>query len=332
MEINYNCFVLLERLDLNQIIGVEREGIEAVAAVGPVPVEVVFEPAPFRSSDYNNDIFTKNGYKERVFYRWQDEMEARYGCVYLGESLYHYSVNKDLQVGIVLRGMGYFSKTRRNVSQNEKNARSDSDEYAYYLSASTAGKIIKRFFQTYPTYGLCVDASNNKHNGAMYVYRLDGQYKFICFNPNWGEKFDHFDNFVTNISKHCHGFYVSGRWNSNPDGRCRRYSFDWLRSVMAGRLDPKTHLLVYWWCMKSKKRIYNRLTQPDALFYYPRNNLLVEHGFNKAGEKCMLNEENSDDAICNGCNYRELNPDRYDLFTCRICENVDENLSLMFHV
>lgn len=159
------------------------------------------------------------------------------------------------------------------------------------------------------------------------MYKRNGVTNFIGYNPNWDEIFSKLIKFIKKMSATLHGFYLICRVESNPNGLCRKYSFDFVRSVVAGEIEPKTVQKTHWFCLKRHKRIYNCFTRDDAGYFYPRNNVIVLHGVNEQGRRCPVNV-GVPGLGCNGCNFKELAGNQFD-WTCSLCEG-DEKISPMY--
>lgn len=258
---------------------------------------------------------------------WVNEMSARYKNEDWGQ--FRWVVNPSKRIGIVLHSMCYCSAStaKRNCKSKSTLAlRREYDEGRYYRGFHFIRQSVSGFFARFPDHGLLVDVADSTHNAAVYVYRRDGVYNYIAFNCNWDEIFHQHIHFITKMTPNHHGFYLICREESNSDERCRKYTYDFMRGVMSGELDPKTAKKTHWFCLKRRKRIYNRLTLEDEFFFYPTGNIRVEHGHNSKNEPCGLID---DSGVCNGCNFRALAGGRYDVPVCGACEG-DEETSPMY--
>lgn len=282
-------------------------------------LDALFNPE-FYSGEWHNG--------ERVMELWVREMSARYSILEIGD--FRWAFNSVTRIGIVLNGLCYNSRNgvrRKWKTQRTVEIRSLVDENRYYRGFHFIRQAISRFFSEKPDYALLVDLVDTSHNAVFFVYKRNGAYNFILFNPNWNEIFSQAIVFVTKMSPTLHGFYSLNRFESNPDDRCRKYAYDFMRSVIAGELHPIVERKTHWYCLKRRKRIHNRLTHEDDLFFYPTSNEVVVHGINERGEPCPFVSKEYDRG-CNGCNYKSLAVDRYKCF-CSLCEG-DEATSPMY--
>lgn len=275
-----------------------------------------------RKNEFNPDFYKKETYRrESVPSLWVREMTTFHTEYANIKTDRRYAINFDLKIGLFLNGFSYApgkDTMKKNKTKVTCEYRRGIDKMRYYIGIEDTKKAISHFFTNFPDFMLLIDVSTLDHNGAMCIYKRDGVYKFIAFNPNWDEVFLRFEQLAKIMFPRCPGFYMMCRLESNLDALCRKYSYDFLRDVMDGKIKPLTAKKTHWYCLGSRKRIYNKLTYPDYRIFYPRYNTLVIHGKNKSGKSCPAKEDGS----CNNCDFVDLSEGRYDLKHCPWCDDL----------
>lgn len=114
------------------------------------------------------------------------------------------------------------------------------------------------------------------------------------------------------------------REESNPDGKCVRYAYDFMRDVISGRSDPKTMTKVHWYCLHLFQRVYNLdFTYDNKRRFYPRYNELIPHG-----RRCPANE------AVGWCKCKAwlklVDNERFFLRSCATCEGENSPLYRQF--
>lgn len=293
-------------------------------------IRYIFNVMSYKSLDemYDPEFYSGETHEGvPVMELWVSEMLARYSSENRGE--FRWSVNSSKKVGVVLHSMCYRSSNIVNKKCKSKRTlalRRKFDEERYYRGFHFIRQAVSGFFARFPDHSVLVDLADSRHNAAVYVYRRDGVNNYIAFNCNWDEIFQQFIHFITMMSPTIHGFYLICREGGNSDERCRKYTYDFIRDVMSGKLDPKTVKKTHWYCLRRRKRIYNRLTFADEFYFYPTSNVRVKHGVNSKNEPCGMID---DSGFCNGCDFRTLYGSRYDTVHCAVCEG-DEETSPMY--
>lgn len=273
-----------------------------------------------------NPVYYVNEYHgfKRVTTLWTEELETYYLEFGLGRNFeeHRFFLSNIMNVACPLRGWTHAcgNDTRQKIlNKADKDDRFNTDERRYYMGIGEVDRCVRSYFAgSDGSMALILDVTDCGHNGAMYIYRVGNEYRFIGYNPNRGEIFNRFGLLAKKIYPRCPGFYVITDPAGNPDGFCRMMSYNFIRGVMEGQIDPRTEEKSFWWCLSRNKRICNALTLPDLGIFYPRGNVKI-HG--DIGEEPNKESCPAPEGICL-CGV-VVDEDAFVLPECGDCERVD---------